>query len=465
MVKLSPMMWGMPAALLLVCAQLPLAEEGAREGKSAESPVNLHGIANWEVGQIEEGFSAKKGGRVDREFLNRASVWLWSDVTLSEHAKATLGVGGVYFFVFPRNLGDNPYTFTRRSGMGITEASLDVNLVPNFGEGELARIKAGIFMYKSNPDTKNLGEYMFRTWTYPNVITTGGVDIIDNTATQLSGLQLSSSQGGFKNDVLLTIQSDRPPIYGLSLTDMISYNIGGFLKVGVGYMWDNFYVPEKGGKEPKIKEANSIYTLSNGRKISYSKFIDEKNSGLVADSQVVDTSYNSFEGQKAVWMTSLDLGRILGFETEGTLPSTFGLYYEGVLMGIENRTTYFEKRNQRIAHMFGMNIPTFGALDLLSFEVEKTSNPYRNSTAGVLTEGSITPPVSNFSDPAQVNYTRDDVKWSVLAKKKIYPKATLMLQVANDHLRTLSVFSEWEYLDMMQQPDHWYWACKMQFSL
>src|SRR5690606_34848996 len=158
-------------------------------------------------------------------------------------ARVRFGVGAAYFFVLPRSIGDNPYSHSKRSTVGITEAHGEFD-VARAGDDLWLQLKAGVFGYKYNPDAKNLGEYMFRTWTYPNVITTGGLEFINSAGTQLTGLAAITRVGGLKNELMLTVETDRPPVFGLSLTDIVSYDVGGILEVGAGFMFNNFYNPD-----------------------------------------------------------------------------------------------------------------------------------------------------------------------------------------------------------------------------
>ena len=70
------------------------------------------------------------------------------------------GVGGAYFFVFPRNLGANPYVNTKRSAFGLTDAHGEFDLWKGADPSDGLHLKVGIFNYKYNEDAQNLGEYL-----------------------------------------------------------------------------------------------------------------------------------------------------------------------------------------------------------------------------------------------------------------------------------------------------------------
>jgi len=71
------------------------------------------------------------------------------------------------------------------------------------------------------------------------------------------------------------LQSDRPPIYGLSLTDMVSADLG-IVDIGAGVMFDNFYT-DYSNQVSTSKEYDRFYTLSDGRKAP-NGFWEEKKS-------------------------------------------------------------------------------------------------------------------------------------------------------------------------------------------
>ena len=124
-------------------------------------------FVNWEAGQIEEAHPVDPNNmRVDKEIVHHAGVWTLQEARLSDRARFLLGVGGAYFFVFPRApIASDPNVNSKRSAFGLTNAFGEFNLIDGSTEEDhLLLLKAGIFEYQYNPDAKNLGEYMYRTW-------------------------------------------------------------------------------------------------------------------------------------------------------------------------------------------------------------------------------------------------------------------------------------------------------------
>lgn len=424
----------------------------------------LKAYVNYEFGQIQDG-TDNAYRPVEREMINHSSVWLSQEASLNEHARVRYGVGAAYFFALPRKIGDNPYVHSKRSAVGLTEAYGEFDIAES-GDDMLLQLKTGVFGYKYNPDAKNLGEYMYRTWTYPNVITTGGLEFINSAGVQLSGAAAHTRVGGLKNDLLLTIETDRPPIFGLSLADVVSYQVGIF-EVGAGFMFNHFYTPDPEQVQPSEDVRNSYVTLQDGRRMARSRFDFEQSNlpiGAPPDT-IVATDYYTFEGQKVMGRASASFGKLLG----GPFADhELKLYGEVIVLGLKNYPTYYEKLSDRIVYMGGFNLPAFGLLDMLSVEVEYAPNPFENSVEGPYLQKSVTPYIgengwNDYDNGGE--FTKDDVKWTVYARKNIYEGFSLNLQVANDHIRMFDQFSAVDHREYLQEKKAWYWAVKMAYAL
>jgi hypothetical protein len=454
-----------PALTVALTASLAAAAE--------LSPTRI--FAGWEAGQIEEAYDPQNK-RIDKEIINRASVWTLQEARLADRARVFFGIGGAYFFVFPRNLGANPYAHTKRSAFGLTDAHGEFDLWRAGGENEGLKLKTGVFGYKYNEDAKNLGEYMFRTWTYPVIIYTGGLSLVNSPRSQLSGLAALMQLGGLKNDVLLTIQSDHVPVGALSLTDIVSWRLG-MLTLGAGIMLDNFYHPDKKALTPKPNtpgdplEGNRYLTVQGGdslpanSRLAYSKYSELKNLGVLGprDTVILDTGYYTFTGQKAMLRASLDFTGLLG-----DLPHSerdFGLYFEAILLGFKDYPTYYEKLSDRTVLMVGANFPTFGLLSKLSFEVEHCSYPFRQSTNDPNVVGNAVPNVLEPFYPAYQPVRGDDWKWSLFAERRIGENFSVYAQVANDHYRNAFIFGAPAAEGFLTEKSHWYWVCKLGYSI
>jgi hypothetical protein len=407
--------------------------------------------------------------------LHHAAVWTLQEARLSDRSRLFVGVGGAYYFVFPRApIATDPNVNSKRSAFGLTDAHGEFTLVGGgFEEDHLLLLKAGIFGYKYNPDAKNLGEYMFRTWTYPTIVYTGGLEVVNSAGVQLSGVALNTKLGIFSNDLMVTVQTEHAPIFGLSATDLVTLRLG-ILTLGGGIMFDNFYHPDKKVLESH-EDGNKWYTLAGGdslpagTKMAFKEYKDLK-SGLRQgnDTLVVDSGYYSFAGQKVMLRGALDFGKLLPewLVSEGDLR----LYFESILLGVKDYPTYYDDMLERTVTLVGFNFPTFRLLDLLSLEMEYAPTPWKMSTdrphGGALAvpigENS-TLPAGSF--PNVTRYKRDNWKWTLLVRKNLYEGLALYFQAANDHMRLLDNFSSQSQYEIFQTPQHWYWAVSLKFAI
>jgi hypothetical protein len=436
---------------------LSVSKAGAEsEPSTVLSPLRIS--ANWEATEIES-FVPDPGSTPSgyfREISNASSVWLLEEARLADNAKVSLGVGGCYFFILPSK--SNQYSIGQRSAFALTDLHAEFGFWRRDGGDHGLLLKTGVFPYKYNGDAKNLGEYLFRTYTYPTVIFTGGPVKVNSAGAQLSGLDLETKLGGFRNDVLLTVKTDQIPSASLSLTDVVSYDIGGFVTLGGGFMFDNAYDPSRiaGGKYD-VKEFNYYYTLKDGTR----KLKTPQNPTDVPYDPAVDTAVDStrltFKGQKAMLRGSIDFGKLI----PGSLLSEkdLRLYFEGILLGVEDRPFYYTRMKDRIVYSIGFNLPTFRLLDVLAAEWEYCSNPYPNDAGNASLNLSPTP------NPTGKAVHGDDVKWTLYARRQVLAGFAITGQLANDHMRLVDYFGHTNDRAVMPERKNWYWSVQLGFSI
>jgi hypothetical protein len=205
--------------------------------------------------------------------------------------------------------------------------------------------------------------------------------------------------------------------------------------------------------------------LRDGRKMAFTQYEYEvSNGGLTpltdANDSIASSDYYTFAGQKAMVRASASFGKLLGGPFA---PHELKLYGEAIVLGLKDYPTFYETLSDRIVYMAGVNLPTFGLLDMLSVEYEYAPNPYENSTEGPFINKSVTPFVPDWGSYKQ--FKDDDVKWTVYARKNVYDGFSLNLQVANDHIRMLDQFSTPDFREYMQEKKSWYWSVKMAYAL
>ena len=430
-----------------------LAMGGVFAAESAFKLEPMHASASWEVGEIENfdnGSNQTIAVNRNKQLISHSAVWLLEEARIAENARVFLGVGGMYFFIpsAPNNL----YSFGQRSAFGLTDAHGEFEFWSQGGTDHGLLLKVGVFPFKYNEDAKNLGEYMFRTYTYPTVIYTGGLVLLNTAGAQINGVDANTKCRGINNDLMLTIKTDQVPSGSLSLTDLVSYSFQNFFTVGAGYMFDNIYDPTnlaRGNYDPK---AANYYELNNGTVVYDS-------AGLT--SSIKHIGHYTFVGQKAMGRASLDLGNIISKYAPNPFlgDKQLRVYSEVVLMGVKNYPGYYNKMKNRIAYMYGVNLPTFGILDLLSVETEYCRNPYSDNANQVVQN--LNPIPTADLGPS----TADDVKWTIYARKNVFKSFSLTAQAARDHLRLVDFYGHYYDETIMSHPKNWYWALQMSYSI
>ena len=341
-----------------------------------------------------------------------------------------------------------------------------------FGNSDIfnGELNIGYFPYKYNPEVRNLGEYMFRSGTYPGWLITN----FDWTTARLAGIRFGSDL--FKiwhNDFMATTETAMFPYYDVSLSWISSLKpFGKILDIGAGIDLARCISANPDYTTPKY--ARNLKEISN---IRYTTRLDTATNQQVTDT-TADSSYYTYSGTKL-------MGR-LTFDFKGFLPGNvtrfFGdndgkLYSEFAILGLENQgvndpvhgiTAYYDQLWQRIPIMFGFNIPTFKVLDVLSLEAEYYRLPYPDDFGNQLRwsspqQGCPIPStgIGNYATNQSNIYDNDSWKWSVYASKTFNKHFMLIVQAARDHSRTMSSYALYaDGEEAFVKNEQWYWAVK-----
>jgi hypothetical protein len=324
-------------------------------------------------------------------------------------------------------------------------------------------IGVGLFPYKYNPEARNLGEYMFRSGTYPGWLTT----TFDWTATRLTGLRFSSTLfDKWHNDVMLTTEMEMYPLFDLSLSWITDFQLGKALDIGGGVDFARFL------------PANGDLTTPKGSEYG---IIGKDRPNFYMDG--ADTVNYTFTGIKLMGRATLDPKALFGVQTTEKA-MTLGkedlkIFGEVAVLGLKNQGTVYDKVLQRMPVMAGINIPTFNLLDVLAFQVEYYANPYpidnywqiQFSTKGIPQptegDGCCSDPTSKYTIANPVfgrenYYIEDNWKWSLYARRWLGKHLALVGQVARDHWKANIPYSNSrDTEDALVTPQHWYTALKI----
>lgn len=407
-----------------------------------------------------------------------------------EHLDLFLGTGGIFWHAIPRIEGQTgTKVFFGDAILTKAFAQFDMG-----GEAEnpLLRAKLGFFPVK-NTHSRNLGEYMFRTGTYPDFLITGNGYTSVNTAlgTTVLGNQWSHQAGDhFSHDVFFTTERQSYPLHDFSLTYLAKLKTGFFnLALGVQF---NRLIPVNPSLTTPGEEKNTYFVhngityannpeyyqlLSTGaaKDSNAAKAADYKATELMIDSlrraweadpaTAPELKKYTFKGIKPMGFLSMDFKALFGGDI--FRGDEMVLYAEGVLMGYENQPIFYENRMERLALMAGFNIPTFGLLDNLNVELERLTSKHINGYRNAM-EGGIPLPDYNYDaiggyDPE--DWKGDDLKWSVFLSRKVLDGFHVQAQIANDHFRGRRYTRTVSENSLMVDSDNWYYMVKMQAAL
>jgi hypothetical protein len=304
---------------------------------------------------------------------------------------------------------------------------------------EKLSFKLGYFPYVYAPESRNLGNYLFRTGVYPGFVISGSEEA------RVAGLQISAGYPtNFRHDLFITTEVDAEPQYDWSLTYVGQYNLLNCVNIVAGVTASRILpiIPEK-TNPTTLKYMPNIY------KISY------------FDASTGDTIFYGKTGVKLMGRISLD-GRRMFFANSTRLgEEDLKLYVEAAFLGVKNYPGYYERPSERVPMMIGVNLPAFKVLDLLNVEMEYYRSPYWNNPVH---SGYAIPwenwDYSTIADPkADLGWRshKDDFKWSIYAQRSFFKSMSLYVQAASDHLRPSDGSDEYEPHEVLSAPNEWYW--------
>lgn len=480
--------------------------------------------ASVDFGQVVR----SQGKLPENQPITRSAAYMAMSATLEDNFDINLGMGGVFWYALPeKNFRDRLLL----SGFGVGQAEG----VYAFGDPEnpKAKLHMGLFTHKYNPDARNLGEYLFRSGAYPGYIWSGGWSYFNSASYLAQGLLLNLPTLGGKvsHDFGLYIERNITPTHDLSPAYLVTVKPSSTFEFGAGLVWQNglslrgdsvlapgqrlnaYYksgpyanVPlspsdrDKPGYErgdtaivpagdPRI--GNSIsgrYHLGNP-----AAYIDSAGNGT-PNSQL---GYYSFKAIKLMARASLDVGNLLA----GLKADEFKVYAEWAWMGVQNQPFYYDKPSERMPVMFGLNLPTFGLLEVLNVELDYRNSVFENTLALAWDQKLPVPVASQTDNPltyreagrrlfvdeavsqgqspeaADSAFTADLGRrttmaserawhWSIYAKRRIFESVSLTAQVASDHLRHFDiVFATPSSTPATQRTKDWYYVLRVEFGI
>lgn len=429
---------------------------------------------SWDMGQIVKGTlntGSNQEIRVANQFLTRSGIYLTESGSFNKRLAVDVTIGALFWTPLPE--GEHWLNRSVQSGVAIGQAQARY-LFGDPGDA-YASLQFGIFPIKYNPDSKDLGEYLYRSGTYPGVVYTGGWSYMNSAAYTAQGFRFSMPHwdGKFSHSLTLTMERDLQRNRDLTPGYLFTVRPASFLDFGGGVVWTHGF-PLGGDSSLTPIKCRNAWVKRTGKPVSIAG--DACTDGIRSDT----LGYYTFRGGKAAARASLDYGNLLGM---GGNP--LKLYGEVALLGLKDYPFYYDKKSERMPVMFGLDLPSFGLLDMLGIEVEYKKSRFRNTMFWVMDDAPLPIPLAGTSetaadydldDPAltasqadsmATAFGRDDWHWSIHASRKITRGMTVHAQVASDHLRHygLQIAPIPGYAPATEWTRDWYYVMRLEFGI
>jgi hypothetical protein len=422
-------------------------------GEELNITNTLSGYASMEDGQIVQGtYTNRQNGqpRPDHVWVQRMYAGFLASTQFNPlNIQGNIGLEMRMSNEFPRKpSGDFGRTRRLYFYPYLTEANFMYHI------GDISRpqfsVTAGYFPIKYNQNSRNLGEYLFRSGTYPQTL----VSDFDFAATRLVGCNISSSPiEGLSLSVILNNNIEWTAIGDLNLSGLATYNLSDIFEIGAG-----IYQSSVVSADTKATDGDSLLT-------------DDNSQYLKPDSSI---GMYTFRGTKVMGMVSFDPKKLLGLDIFGE--EDLKLYAEAAVLGLKdypealNGIEYYTDIMKRIPIMFGFNVPALKLLDVLSIEAEWFGSRMPNDLYNGVFYNQPTPINVDkkigpyLSDSTHQQYIDDDWKWSIYAKRTLAGHFQIIGQVASDHLRWYAqdwTQAEWE--EAFRKPSQFYYRIKLAY--
>jgi len=305
---------------------------------------------------------------------------------------------------------------------------------------------AGIMPYKYNPEARNLGEYLFRTGTYPAYI----INNFDFPRARLSGARVSFNYtGGAINagiDVFALTEREMRPFHDLSLAAVANVGISKAVTLGAGVELAHIWAVE------------DTMTTSNR---DDNKYVNG-----------TDTGYYTFRGTKLMARVTIDPLFSIRENLRDVVGNSGKIYGEIAILGLKNYPAYannkygYDDLKDKMPLMFGINLPGWKLLDICALEFEYFGCKYPDSYDQVIYAGYPRQADRFIYDDSTV-YQHDSWKWSVYLKKNIARNFGVIFQIGRDHLRYEALGAFIENADFgaaLVKPNQYAWRSKFEFT-
>jgi hypothetical protein len=422
--------------------------------------LDFSGSIGWDMGQVVKG--RYQTLTYDHVWINNNVGTLFLKATPTERLTLKLGfLGRVWYNTFPQmtikeyNAGSDRYL-----AFDLKEAEGIFSIVKSDAFNLDAAL--GVMQYKYNDQASDLGEYLFRTGTYPAYILTN----FDDAAATLSGARLGARYNGgaigLRGDLLVLTESQIRPFYDFTIAAVVGANFNKLIDIGGGISFAHAI------------SVNSQLTTRDDL-ADFTRYVTAKG----------DTGYYTFAGTKLMARATVDpffalresgFGKVFG-------PNAGKVYGEVAVLGVKDYPANgafddmgnptgtnpygYDSLITKMPMMVGINLP-LPFVDVCSFEAEYFGSKYPNDYSLVFQKGWPLPTqgILGSSEYNPKTYRNDNWKWSLYMKKRFGDHFELVGQVGRDHQRweaAVAHMRNYDFEDALVNPDQWAWHLKAQF--
>jgi hypothetical protein len=417
------------------------------------------GTAAMEAGQIKTGYFKPTTSSlyiypIQHIWQQNARLFFGYDVLIKNKLHMNFTGGGIIAFSTPQ-LTNFPVTMQTHHIYYIDKAYADYPLGdPN---NLFLQFQLGLFPYKYNPDVHNLGEYLFRSLSYPLVV----YSEFDNPQVNLLGARINFQFADklLENDLLFHSELIGIPVQDWSVTDIISSSIAKVVTFGAGVSFSHYLSVYQGQYAPAW--ADPYY---------YTQNLSSQDKNYFRVNIGTDTAYLDWKSIRVMGRFSIDPKRFIPLDIFGR--NDLKLYGEADIIGLKNypyrvADVGYDSVSDRIFYTAGFNFPGFKIIDLINGEIEYCANKSAFSDEKIY--GSSTPslyPVSLSQYTPKVN--RALWRWSVYVKKSFFDDHfSIIAQAARDHKKINFYYFQKDYMSFMEAlptVHDWWWTFKTEFK-
>jgi len=414
--------------------------------ENTSKTVNFIGYASYEFGEIVNGSWAGGSAPMDHYWSHQVFAGIGFDAKVRENFDLIARVEGKMWNTYPGG-GYQRQWHIRNFSLWLDQAQGTYTFCPWFS------ITGGYFVYKYNPQVRDLGEFLFRSFTYPGII----MNYFDFPANRLLGFRFNSKFSFFddliecKNDLFALEETDQWPFSDISFAYVGSCAFAKILDIGAGIDLAHFIAINK----------NNFGSLATQHDSATNRIVDHIDT--TTHTPVYGDGFYTFKATKVMGRATIDPKPIFGsLDIFGS--EDLKLYGEITVIGLDDYSYWYDDITKRIPIMFGLNIPTFKFMDVLALEFEHYAFPFIPSYKLIETGGIPLPTESAGSwDPEATK--ANHWKWALYMKKTVFPGLSLTVQLARDHVRPNYSDGFPMYDEALITPKHWGWIAKLTGNL